>query len=91
MLNNALKSIRIFHRLSQNELADHLSVSKSYISELETGKKNVTISILQKYESYFDIPASSIVELSEKMENKKKLPRHKKLILEIISWATKDK
>lgn len=90
MLNDALKSIRVFHRLSQGDLANHLSVSKSYISEIETGKKNVTINILQKYEEYFDIPASSIVELSEKMENKKKLPKHKKLILDIISWAIKD-
>ena len=90
MLNDALKSIRVFHRLSQGDLANHLSVSKSYISEIETGKKNVTMNILQKYEEYFDIPSSSIVELSEKVENKKKLPKHKKLMLEIISWAIKD-
>ncbi|HHY0612079.1 TPA: helix-turn-helix domain-containing protein [Vibrio parahaemolyticus] len=91
MLHSALKSIRVFHRLSQIELAERLNVSKSYISEIESGKKNATMTIIEKYSEEFDIPMSSIIELSEKMENKNKLPRHKKLILEIINWATKDK
>ncbi|WP_239024149.1 helix-turn-helix domain-containing protein [Paraglaciecola marina] len=90
MLNEALKSIRVFHRLSQNDLANRLNVSKSYVSEIEGGKKNITMSMLKKYESCFDIPASSIVELGEKMENRKKLPKHKKLIVDIISWLSKE-
>ena len=90
MLNKVLKDIRTYHRYSQDELANQLNVSKSYISEIENGKKNVTMTILKKYEECFDIPSSSIIELSEKMENKEKLPKHKKLILDIYSWITKD-
>lgn len=39
MINRALKTIRLFHNIKQSELADKLCISKSYLSELESGKK----------------------------------------------------
>lgn len=90
MLHKALKTVRTFHRVSQTKLADDLAVSKSYISEVESGKKNVTMNVVNQYSEYFDIPASGILELSEAMDNKKKMPRHKKLIARIIEWIVDD-
>lgn len=40
MINRALKTIRLYHNLKQSELADNLCISKSYLSEIESGKKN---------------------------------------------------
>ena len=90
MLNNSLVCIRTFHNKSQTELANAMSVSKSYISEIESGKKKVTMNIVEKYSNYFDIPASSILELYEIMDNKKKTSKHVKLITNLIKWVGQD-
>ena len=39
MLSEALRLIRVFHDLKQTELADRLGVSKSYLSEIESGEE----------------------------------------------------
>lgn len=67
MLNEALKLIRVFHELSQKDLSIRLGISKSYISEIEAGKKNPTMDVLEKYSSEFDIPVSSILFFSENL------------------------
>lgn len=69
MLSEALRLIRVFHDVKQNELADKLEISKSYISELESGKKIPTIDILSKYSVEFGIPLSSIMFFSENLDS----------------------
>ena len=39
MLSEALRLIRVFHDMKQTELADRLSISKSYLSEIEGGEE----------------------------------------------------
>ena len=39
MLSDALRLIRVFHDLKQQDLADRLEISKSYLSEIENGQK----------------------------------------------------
>jgi transcriptional regulator with XRE-family HTH domain len=58
MLAEALRLIRVFHDMKQQELAERLGLSKSYVSELESGKKVPSIEVIQKYSDTFDIPAS---------------------------------
>lgn len=67
MLNEALRLIRVFHDLKQKELASKLEISKSYLSEIESGKKKPTLPLLNKYSDIFDIPVSSILFFSENM------------------------
>lgn len=67
MINRALKTIRLYHNLKQSELADNLCISKSYLSEIESGKKTVSFDMLVKYSREFNIPVSSLVFLSEEM------------------------
>lgn len=69
MLSRALRLIRIFHDIKQNELAEKLGVSRSYLSEIESGKKSPSLEIVNKYSEYFDIPASSILFFSEQLDN----------------------
>lgn len=71
MLGESLRLIRVFHDVQQNELADQLGVAQSYISEIESGKKQPTIPILEKYADFFGIPVSSILFFSETMEEGK--------------------
>lgn len=71
MLNEALKYIRMFHKLKQNELADTLGKPRSYISEIESGKRAVTLDLLQHYSKAFNIPVSSLMLFSEQLESNK--------------------
>ncbi|MEY4589380.1 MAG: hypothetical protein RL497_1456, partial [Pseudomonadota bacterium] len=46
MINKALKTIRQYHKVQQAELAEQLCISKSYLSEIESGKKPVSFDFL---------------------------------------------
>jgi len=63
--NHVLRLVRIFHDLNQKELADELKISKSYLSEIESGKKPPTLSLLEGYATIFDIPCWVILFLCE--------------------------
>lgn len=80
MLGEALRLIRIFHDLKQQDLADRLGLSKSYVSELESGKKSPSIEIIEKYSEQFGIPPSSILFFSENLENPSKAKKTKAAI-----------
>lgn len=69
MLNDALRMIRIFHDISQKDMATRLQIAPSYLSEIESGKKDATLPLLGKYAEEFKIPMSSILFFSENMED----------------------
>jgi transcriptional regulator with XRE-family HTH domain len=65
MLHEALRLIRVYHDIKQNEAATKLGISKSYLSEIERGHKEPSLELIRKYELVFQIPASSILFFSE--------------------------
>jgi transcriptional regulator with XRE-family HTH domain len=67
MINEALRLIRVFHDLKQVELADRLGVSKSYVSEIESGAKSPSLDLIEKYSKAFGIPVSSIMFFAEEL------------------------
>jgi transcriptional regulator with XRE-family HTH domain len=71
MLGEALRLIRVFNDLKQNEMADRISVSKSYLSEIERGQKIPTIDVLDKYSREFSLPISSIMFFAEELPKAK--------------------
>lgn len=73
MLHRALKLIRVFHEMSQKELAERLGISRSHISELESGKKKPSYDLLEKYSDVFDVPVSNLIFFSEHIENIKEV------------------
>jgi transcriptional regulator with XRE-family HTH domain len=80
MVNKALRLIRIFNDLTQKELAEKLDLSKSYISEIESGKKTPTLKLLSSYSELFDIPVSSILFFSENLDSGKDIDKARQLI-----------
>lgn len=64
----ALCLLRNFHQLKQKQLATQLKISNSHLSEVESGKKKVTLELLLKYSELFKIEASSIVFLAENID-----------------------
>jgi len=71
MLNEALRTIRVFHDKNQSEMAEALSISKSYLSEIESGDRNVTLQLLEKYSDALNVPMSSLLFFAEEMEGLK--------------------
>ena len=69
MLGEALRLIRVFHDIKQTELAIRLGISKSYLSEIESGKKLPRIELMELYASEFGIPVSSILFFAENISN----------------------
>ena len=67
MLSEALRLIRVFHDMKQRELAERLGISKSYLSEIESGKKTPSLELVNRYAEEFDLPASSILFFSESL------------------------
>jgi|DEB0MinimDraft_6_1074348.scaffolds.fasta_scaffold75759_2 transcriptional regulator with XRE-family HTH domain len=93
-LPKILKNIRTFNKLTQLELSDKLSISRSYISQLEKGVKKPTNETLQKYSEAFDIPLSVIYLFAENLDNKEDLKNNaKKLLtkssLSLLDWISK--
>lgn len=67
MLNEALRLVRAYHDLSQSELCAQLGISNSYLSEIESGKKQPTLDLLNRYSEHFGIPVSSLLFFSENL------------------------
>lgn len=80
MLNDALRLLRVYHDLTQRELAEKLEISTSHLSELETGKKNPTLQLLGKYAQVFEVSLSSLIFFAENMEKDVNLERARRVI-----------
>lgn len=65
MYGEALRLVRAFHDESQTDLAQSLQISRSYLSELESGKKNPSLDLLKRYSEHFRLPVSTLVLFSE--------------------------
>ncbi|MEP7363335.1 MAG: helix-turn-helix transcriptional regulator [Acidobacteriota bacterium] len=71
MLGEALKLLRLFAGMQQSDLAEKLSISKSYLCELEGGKKEFSLALLSKYSELFNIPVSTMLIFAERMDGEK--------------------
>lgn len=68
MIGETLRRIRSIHGLKAKELCVKLDISASYLSEIETGKKQPSLELLQKYANLFGMKVSSLILLSESLE-----------------------
>lgn len=72
MLNECLRLFRVFHDKKIVELAKELKISPSYLSEIETGKKQPPIELINKYAQVFKTTPSAILFFSEELDKEKK-------------------
>lgn len=93
MINKALKILRQFHKVKQADLAEQLEISKSYLSEIESGKKPASFHLLEKYSEIFEIPVSSLVFFSESIDKEGKAAKKFRTavtdkILTVMEWLS---
>ena len=60
-IGKKIKLLRISNKLNQNDLSKILNLSRSQISNLENGKRNVSIIQLEKICEYFKIDMSYFI------------------------------
>lgn len=62
-LDNHIAKLRAQRKISQQQLADEIGVSRKTISTVETGRFTPSVVIALKLANYFDVPAERIFEL----------------------------
>jgi transcriptional regulator with XRE-family HTH domain len=60
-LGNRVRALRMKHNWSQVELADMLGIDRSYLSEIETGKKDPSLRILKTMADGFELSLSQLL------------------------------
>ncbi|TDF42285.1 transcriptional regulator [Alteromonadaceae bacterium M269] len=65
MLDNNIAKLRGKRKISQQELADIINVSRKTISTVETGRFTPSVVIALKLARYFEVPVEKIFELED--------------------------
>ena len=92
MIGETLRLLRVFNDYTTIEMAKKIGLSQSYISELENGKKQPSLEIIEKYASTFDMKPSTLLLFSEAIEtderslrdNKQRIAKAGMILLKIL-------
>ena len=68
MICETLRKLRNIYGFKASEMSTKLGISSSYLSEIENGKKQPSLELLEKYSRIFDIKLSSLILISETYE-----------------------
>lgn len=72
MIGDALKRMRKIYGYKATELSALLEISPSYLSEIENSKKQPSYDLLERYSKVYGIKLSSLILLSENLEEAEK-------------------
>lgn len=64
-MNNNLKSLRKIKNVSQNDLANALSVSRQTINSIENGKFDPSLTLAIKLTRYFNVSINEIFKYED--------------------------
>ena len=72
MIGDVLKRTRAIYGYKATEMSSQLGISASYLSEIENNKKQPSLELLKKYSDIYGIKLSSLILLSENIEDAEK-------------------
>lgn len=72
MIGDVLKRTRTIYNYKASEMSELLEISPSYLSEIENGKKQPSLELLEKYAKIYGIKLSSLILLSENFDEAQK-------------------
>jgi transcriptional regulator with XRE-family HTH domain len=78
-LGQAIKLMRTANGLRQKEIAERLSVTPNYISLIESGKREPSISFLNRLASALKVPVSAFFLWQESTNENKSIPQLDKM------------
>lgn len=67
-INDALRLLRLYCGFSQTEMAAKLSIAQSMVSDVEGGRKNVTLDLLEAYSQAVGVRMSQLLFFAEEIE-----------------------
>ncbi len=65
MIGDTLRRLRGIYGYTAREMSSKLGISSSYLSEIENGKKQPTLDLLEEYSKLFGVRLSSLLRFSE--------------------------
>jgi transcriptional regulator with XRE-family HTH domain len=68
LINEALRLARLYWGFSQVDMSERLNVSQSTVSEIEKGKKPVSLKLLEKYSKALNVKMSKLMFFAEELE-----------------------
>jgi transcriptional regulator with XRE-family HTH domain len=83
-INEALRLLRIYCRFSQTEMADKLDVAQSMISDIESGRKTVSMDVLERYSQALNIKMSRLLFFAEHIEGQPPVRRGQLIVAERV-------
>lgn len=89
MYGDMLRLLRITAMYAQQDMAKKLGISSSYLSEIETGRKDPPVRLLAIYAKVFDVSQSSMIKLAERLESEGKKVREE--LREVIRLFVENK
>ena len=60
-IGRRIRNFRLSNNLTQAQLAESLDISTNFVSEVETGKKNISLEILFRLCQYYNLSADYIL------------------------------
>lgn len=64
-LGQVIREVRVAAGLTQEELAERSGLHWTYVSQIETGKRNLSVSVLRRIGHALDVPASRLLAEAE--------------------------
>lgn len=84
IINDALRLLRLYCGFSQTEMASRLSTTQSLVSDIEGGRKNVTMDLLEAYSKAVNIRMSQLLFFAEEIEGQPTARRGQLIVAEGI-------
>lgn len=84
MINEALRLLRLYCGLSQSDMAARLKVTQSMVSDVESGRKGVSMDLLQAYSDAVDVRMSQLLFFAEEIEGEPPARRGRLIVAERV-------
>lgn len=67
-IGETLKRLRLIYGYKASELSEIINISPSYLSEIENGKKQPSLELLENLSNVYGIKLSSLILITEEVE-----------------------
>ncbi len=63
LLGNRIKALRTINNMTQEQIAEQIGISRQKYARIESGNNNITLDVLSKLASVFDVTVSDITRV----------------------------